>query len=49
MGGRFDWKEDVEKLHGESLVDYCYIRVACWGIVLLGVFGFVLSLAKLIN
>jgi hypothetical protein len=52
MGGRFDWKEDVEKLHGESLVDYCYIRVACWGLVLLGeigVFDFVLSFARLMS
>lgn len=51
MGGRFDWEEDVEKLHEESLVDYCYIKVACWGLVLLGVIGvfdFALSLIRLI-
>ena len=52
MGGRFDWNEDVEKLHEESLVDYCYICVACRGLVLLGVIGvfdFVLSIARLVN
>lgn len=51
MGGLNDWKEDVEKLRAESLVDYCYIRVACWGLVLLGVIGvfdFALSLARLV-
>ena len=51
MGGRFDWEEDVEKLHEESLVDSCYIKVACWGLVLLGVIGvfdFALSLIRLI-
>lgn len=51
MGGRFDWEEDVEKLHEESLVDYCYIKVACWGLVLLGVIGvfdFALSLIRLV-
>lgn len=51
MGSLNNWKEDVEKLHEESLVDYCYIKVACWGLVLLGVIGvfdFALSLARLV-
>ena len=51
MGSLNNWKEDVEKLHEDSLVDYCYIKVACWGLVLLGVIGvfdFALSLARLV-